>query len=545
MPYPHINGREKEMRTIEKILARREGKNVFLVGEAGVGKHPLIIYLAHEIASGRVYPELEGKRMVSLEMEELFEQHSDISSRKAIVAQILHEAEKAGNIILVIEDFDRYVSTGKDREDISDVFLHALAKGNIALIAAVTPQDFHQHIRPQAKLMQYFETVQILPLTPGQTLELLADILPVFESNRLLFTFQALSEVVKLTEQYLPDKVFPEKAIRLMEDITTNYQNTSEHTVVTPSIVQAIFEQKEQIPVRVTDTEAQKLLALDQILHTRVIGQNTAIEAIAAALKRARANITTKPNRPMGTFLFLGPTGVGKTETAKALADLFFGGEHHLLRINMNEYTMPEHVNQILGDLHTGTVGTFLPRVRELKHGVILLDEFEKAHPLVKQLFLSLLDEGYLTDAFGKTVSFLSTIIIATSNAGTEYIREHLHDHQALSQQAVLEYLQRQGIFSPELLNRFDSVVVFTPLSHEETQNILTLAIEKLAVKIKQQYGITLQLTPQTWEKLIKEGFSTDYGGRALYRAIQQIVENPLSEKALRGELKRGEVVRI
>jgi len=545
VPYGHVNGRTRELKSIEEVLMKRETRNVFLVGEPGVGKHPLLIYLSHEIAAGRVLPELEGKRMLSLEMEQLFEQESDVTTRKSTVAQILNEAGRAGNIILVIEDFDRYVSSGKDRDDMSDVFLHALGRGTISIIAAVTPEDFHQYIRPHTQLTKFFETVTMNPTTPEETLEIISDILPVFERNSITFTYQSLIEVIKLAEMYMPDKVFPEKAITIMEDVETYVRDTKPTQYVTPSIVQNVFEQKEGIPVHVSNDEAKKLLIVESLLHSRIIGQDKAINAISTSLKRARTNVATKHNRPMGSFLFLGPTGVGKTETAKALADLFFGGEHRLLRIDMNEYTSPQSVNEILGDPHTGNVGTFFPRVRELKYGVILLDEFEKADPQVKQLFLSLLDEGYLTDAFGKTLSFLTTIIIATSNAGTEYIREHVNNHDALSEEAVLEYLQKAAIFSPELLNRFDSVVVFTPLSQDQSDQILAMALTKLAEQIKEQYGVTFTLKPETKALLMKEGFSTDFGGRALFRAIQKLIENPLSEMALRGELERGKAVEI
>ncbi len=545
IPYGHVNGRTKELKAMEEILMKREARNAFLVGEPGVGKHPLLIYLAHQIASGHVYPDLEAKRLVSLEMEQLFEEESDVTSRKSTVAQILNEAGRAGNIILIIEDFDRYVSTGKDRDDMSDVFLHALSRGTISIIAAVSPEDFHQYIRPHAQLTKFFESVHINPTSPEETLEILINILPVFERHHITFTYQALAEVIKLGEMYIPDKVFPEKAITIMEDVETYVRNTPQLHFITPSFVQEVFEKKEGIPVHVSNTEADKLLKVEAILHSRVIGQDSAIAAVSTALKRSRTNVTTKHNRPMGSFLFLGPTGVGKTETAKALADLFFGGENRLLRVDMNEYTTPQSVNEILGDPHTGNVGTFFPRVRELKYGVVLLDEFEKADPQVKQLFLSLLDEGYLTDAFGKTVSFLTTIVIATSNAGTEYIREHIHNNDALSEQAVLEYLQTKGIFSPELLNRFDSVVVFTPLSPDQIETIMTMTLVKLAAQVKDQYGISLKINPQTKVKLLHDGFSSEFGGRALYRAVQRIIENPLSEKALRGELKRGEIVEI
>ncbi|MCX8008581.1 MAG: AAA family ATPase, partial [Patescibacteria group bacterium] len=492
-PIPYqMNARIKEMRMMEQILMKTHHNSIFLVGEPGVGKHPFLIFFAHEIAKGIVYPQLEGKRMLSFEMEKLFGQFSDTPTRKNTIATVLEEAQKAGNIILVIEDFDRYIATGQNRDDISDVFIHVLARGNISIIAAVTPESFHTYIRPNTQLTQYFEVLPIVPVNKEQTQDILIDMLPLIENNRIVFTYQSLREIVELCDTYIPEKVFPEKARDIIENVVSSLsvdQQSHQEFIVTPEIVRKIFTEKEGIPISITQGEAEKLLHLESLLHNRIVGQDTAMTTIAATLRRSRSDVAVRKKRPMGVFLFLGPTGVGKTETAKSLAEIFFGNTEKLVRLDMNEYVTPTSTQNILGDPQSGNVGVFLPHVRELKYGVILLDEFEKAHQLIKQVFLTIFDEGYIMDAFGKTVSFTNTILIATSNAGAELIRERLQNQQMISDEVIVEYIQTHGIYSPELLNRFDSIIVFRPLTIDHAREILRRAVKTLSARVYDTYG--------------------------------------------------------
>lgn len=564
-------GRKAEIEKIETTLSKHSDNSVFVMGEPGVGKHALITYLAHLVDEGRVYPTLESKRLLRLDLERVLH-GGDITSSKSTLTQLLDEAHDASNIILVIDEFDRYVSSREDRIDLTDVFLHQIADGRLQILAIVNPGAYEQYIRPNTQLSDAFEVVEVKEPDTAETLNIIEAIVPMFEVEGVFFSYPALKTLVTQAGRFIKETPNPEKSIDLLDAASTTGKLKSKGTrIITSEDIEKIVSDRIKMPITATKNERQTLLNLESLLHERVIAQDEAITAVSHALRRARTDVSARKNKPFGSFLFLGPTGVGKTETAKALAQMFFGSETRLTRFDMSEY-QGDSIARFLGDFRSGKEGVFASSVRQQPYTVVLLDEFEKADQSILNLFLAALDEGFITDAFGKKVFLTNTIIIATSNAGAQFIREYIQkaggargrDPDSAQQaegaastggkenagqdplkKALIEHILHEKIFSPELINRFDDTIVFHPLEQSHVQTILDLMIKNLNVKLKDQHDITVTVTPETRQKILTDGFSPEFGARQLARSVQKYIENPLSEKVLKEEVKRGEVISI
>ncbi len=539
-------GRAAEIEKIETILSKHSDNSVFVMGEPGVGKHALVTHLAHLVDEGRVYPNLESKRLVRLDLERVLH-GGDITASKSTLAQLFDEAQDAGNIVFVIDEFDRYVTSREDRIDLSDVFLHEIADGRLQILALVHPGAYEQYIRPNSQLADAFEIVEIKEPDSSETLRILQGILPMFERNGVFFSYTALRILVEQATRFIKDTPNPEKSIDLLDAAATAAkQQPAKNRTITVESIEKIISNRIKMPITTTKNEKQTLLQMEKLLHQRVIAQDEAITAVSQALRRARADVGNRKNKPFGSFLFLGPTGVGKTETAKALAQMFFGEEKRMVRFDMSEY-QGDSIARFLGDFKSGKEGVFASTVRQQPYTVVLLDEFEKADQTILNLFLAALDEGFVTDAFGKKVFLTNTIIIATSNAGATKIRELIKSSvrgKELKDQ-LIEHILHEKLFSPELINRFDDTIVFHPLEEAHVQTILDVMIKNLNSKLKDQHDITVTVTPETKQKILSEGFSSQFGARQLARSVQKHIENPLSEKVLKEEIKKGQTILI
>jgi ATP-dependent Clp protease ATP-binding subunit ClpC len=547
IPFAQFVGRDQELEAIERYLSQTTRNNVALIGGSGVGKHPLLISLAHQMKEGRVYPGIEGKRMLYLNLERILGADADTSQRKATLTSVLDEASAAGNIVLVIDEFDRFIAVGQDRIDVSDVFYHHLHGGRLHIVALLSPGAYHQYLQSNPTLADMFEIVEINPVNREEAMTILSTLLPTFEDGSVLVLYQGLRQLVDQTDRFMKNVPFPEKAITALDGIVTQMKSSGKSGPIGPDEVNAYIEGQTHIPIGVSGDEGQRLLTLEDTLKKQIIGQEEAVKAVATALRRVRADVSARKDKPIGSFLFLGPTGVGKTETAKAIARSFFGGTTHLIRFDMSEFKEDAAIQQFLGDFKSGKVGILARELTNHPYGVVLLDEFEKAHRDILNLFLTALDEGYVTDAFGKKVYLTNAIVIATSNAGAEFIRERVSagvSHGDL-QKDVVEYVQKEDIFTPELINRFDAVVVYHPLSEEDIQNIFSLSVAALSEEMYTKHGVRLSVTEETKKRVIAEGFNREFGGRALVRAIQRYIEDPLAQKILKKEVTRGGVAEI
>ena len=613
-----ISGREKEINRVIEILMRRSKNNPVLLGEPGVGKTAIAEGLAQRIADGEVPTELADKRIVSLDMGTLVAGTKYRGEFEDRVKKILREIKDAGDIILFVDEMHTMVGAGgaEGAIDASNIMKPALARGEIQLLGATTLDEYHKYIEKDAALERRFATVKVEEPSKDEAFEIISNLRAEYEEfHHVLISDEVIQAAINLSKRYIPDRFLPDKAIDVLDeaavrahlrdnqnnesqigqlrlqqkklkqkidfDLTTRHmddlvsaQKEYEHNQkqlkqyeeqandedrqkvkVTPEDVATIISEWTNVPVtQISKTESERLLNLEKTLHQRVIGQNEAISSIAKAIRRSRSGLAD-PHRPIGSFMFLGPTGVGKTELAKALAASVFGSEDSMIRIDMSEY-MEKFASSRLVGAPPGYVGhdeggQLTDKVRENPYSVVLLDEVEKAHPDIFNLLLQVLDDGFLTDSKGRKIDFRNTIIIMTSNLGATDLRDEKevgfgaatpeNEYRAMSQK-IHQRLKRT--FRPEFLNRIDDILVFHSLSKDELHQIVKLMAQKVIKRVAAQ-GVNLKITPAAIDTIAKKGYSPEYGARPLRRALQTEVEDRLSEALLLGELDSASQVTI
>jgi len=543
---------------IEKTLVRPRNNNVLLVGEPGVGRHTVLLNLTWAIQKLRLRA-LENKRVMMLDTIALSGTGQNLIEVKSNFEATLEEAQRAGNIILAIDQIDRIATPQDSRVDLSEVLNTVLKNNSLPIIGITTPDDFNKYIRPNGNMLKLFERIDLTEPTVEETINILiGKAVETFKKEGVNTRLDALIEIAQKSTRLVADRKQPEKSILLLEDTVSEAISRNAKTVDL-ALVDQILSQKTKTPVgKITENEAQKLKNLETILHKRIIGQDEAITEIASSMRRARAEIETG-TRPIGSFLFLGPTGVGKTETAKALAEAYFGSgsesfgaEDRMVRLDMTEYQGVDSLKRLIGDASTLTPGHLTNLIRENPYGLLLVDEFEKADKDVNNLFLQILDEGFLTDAFGKRVSFDNIIIIATSNAGAEFIREQVSKEsqtwtkpKEASQgptlsKILIEYVLKKGLFTPELINRFDGVIVYHPLTQDQIVAVTSLMLTRLANNLKDSKNITLEVTLELAKKVAETGFDPTLGARPIRRLIQDKIEDGIAKMIISNEVKSG-----
>ena len=544
--FPETIGHQKEVEAIERILASREINNVLVVGEPGIGKKAIIQGLAIKSALGQSLPEVNYKRVMALDIPSLLAQAASPEEAPVILDKILQETLAAGNVILTINDFHNFLKTEAQPGmiDISGVLSPYLPLPQCQIIGITTYDGLHRYIERKPEILEFFEKVEVSEISERETLIFLERLALIHEQKYKKFvSYPALREVISLATRYLPALPFPKKAVGLLDEVMV-YVASTKDKIVLPKHVAKIVSEKTQIPVgEIEVKEREILLNLENLIHQRIINQEEAVNEVSAALRRARAGVTARKG-PMGTFLFLGPTGVGKTETSKALTEIYFGAEERMIRMDMSEFQTVEDIPRLIGSAKEK--GLLTTQVRENPFSSILLDEIEKAHPNILNLFLQVLDEGFLTDGFGRKVDFKNSIIIATSNAGYQVILEALKKKTEWSEvkTKLLDYLFEKAIFRPEFINRFDAVVVFRPLTKENLLDIAELMLQKLKKNLAQK-DIEFIITEPLKEKIVELGYDPTFGARQMRRVIQDKVENVLASALLSGELKRGDRVEI
>jgi len=547
-----IYGRENETKELERALSKAESSNVILVGEQGVGKTTIVHQLAQKISQGAVGPALLHKHVWSLDTGRLTAGASELGAIEARLQTVLDEATRAGNIILFIDNIHNIMSSERAVGVInaSAILLPYLRGRGLQIIGDTTVEDYHDDIESNQEVAALFSKIEVRAPTKDEVIYVLVDSVPDYEYRYgVIFTYASVKDAIRLSDRYIHDKPFPAKALEVLDD-TAVAASQKGVKLITPELVSETISIKTNVPVgETTATEKEKLLNLESILHKRVIGQDEAIRSVASALRRARSGLS-RENKPVGTFLFIGPTGVGKTETAKALAEAYFGSEKRIIRLDMSEYQNQDSLSRLIGSPpgggQKGTQGALTKAIKDEPFSVVLLDEIEKSHPNILNVFLQVLDEGRLTDGTGKTVDFTNSMIIATSNAGAEDIRQFIRRNVPYEQfvKILIDSLQKRNIFRPEFLNRFDSVVVYRPLTMNELMKVVDIMIDRVAQGLSNR-NITLDVTPAAKQKLVQLGYSPEYGARQLGRTVQQKLEDPLAEKLLRDEIADNSVVRI
>ncbi len=538
-------GHKKEIKTVERILSRREMNNVLLIGEPGSGRKSIVYSLAEKSIFGDSLPDVSFKRVVELDMASLTVRIDDPEEVESVLDKIFQEAVSAGNIILVIDDFHNYVGQ-KVRPgvvDLSGIIAKYLHLPQFQIIALTDYQGLHRNIEKNSSILSLFEKVEVPELSKEKTLLLLEKTAPFLEKKYNLFiSYPAMREVISLSDRYFTSP-FPEKALDLLDEVAI-FVNSRKEKVVLPEHVAKIVTEKTEVPVgELKAGEKETLLDLEELIHRRIINQSEAVEEVSTALRRARSEVTVREG-PMGAFLFMGPTGVGKTETSKALAEVYFGSEKRMIRLDMSEFQNTDDIPRLIGS--PSIEGLLTTAVREDPFSLVLLDEVEKAHPNILNLFLQVLDEGHLTDGLGRKVDFRSTIIIATSNAGYKVILKAIKEKSKWEtvKKKLLDHLFEKNIFRPEFVNRFDAVVVFGPLSKQNLLDISELMLRNLKGNMEEK-GIDFEITETLKEKIVDLGYDPKFGAREMRRVIQNKVENSLASALLSGELKRGDRVKV
>ncbi|MCC6818720.1 MAG: ATP-dependent Clp protease ATP-binding subunit [Bacteroidia bacterium] len=615
-----IVGREKEIERVSQILSRRKKNNPILIGEPGVGKTAIAEGLALRIIQRKVSRVLFNKRVVTLDLASLVAGTKYRGQFEERMKAIMSELEKASDVILFIDEIHTIVGAGgaSGSLDASNMFKPALARGEVQCIGATTLDEYRQYIEKDGALERRFQMVMIEPASPEESIEILHNIKEKYEDHHhVTYTPEAIQACVKLSNRYITDRNLPDKAIDVMDEVgarvhITNInvpeeivdleaqieaiklekiavvksqkyeeaarlrdkeknlinmldaaklkweeETVSNRFVVSEENVAEVVAMMTGIPVkRIGQSEGKKLLTMEDDLKKRVIGQDKAIEKLSKAIQRTRAGLKD-PNKPIGSFIFLGPTGVGKTELAKALSEYMFDNNDALIRIDMSEFMEKFAVSRLVG-APPGYVGyeeggLLTEKVRRKPYAVVLFDEVEKAHPDVFNIMLQILDEGHITDSLGRKVDFRNTVIIMTSNIGSRQLKDFgtgvgfatsnkVTNSESESKQVIESALKK--FFSPEFLNRIDDVIVFNSLEKPDIIKILDIQINKMLKRIE-DLGYTVKLSDEAKEFIADHGFDIKFGARPLQRAMQKYLEDPLAEEILKGEIVEGTVVNV
>lgn len=530
---------------VEVALARTKASNVLVIGEAGVGKMDLLLEVDRRLRTGKAISAVAEQHMILLDTSRLFATHSNKQELEVTLLTLFSEASRAGNIIIVIENLSTFIreaeAMGVFIPELLDPFL---ATPDLHVIATDTPGAYHTYLEPLGAFARRFAEVLIDTPDLNSTTRVLQGVAEANEGRyQVLFTYSALVAITTAADRYIVEGVMPDKAIELLIDISTRASQAGV-ALINADYVYEIVSEKTGIPAGpIGTTERNLLLNLEDSLHERVIGQQRALDAIARTMRRARAGIQSS-DKPIGSFLFLGPTGVGKTETAKALAHVFFGSETKMHRIDMSEFSGGDAMSRLIGD---GTSsGVLSDMLREHPYSVLLLDEFEKANQSVHDIFLQILDEGVFTDARGDKVNARNTIIIATSNAGSQLILKTINQRQELAtlQSEIIDHIIKEGIYRPELINRFDSTIIFEPLQLEEQGQVAGLMLRGLYDRVKAQ-GYELVVNRDLMDILVEKGYNPQFGARPMQRVIQDVIEEKIAQLIIGGGTAKGSTIEL
>jgi len=521
--------REDEVRAIERALLKSENANILLVGAEGVGKHTILDGLAQRLAQGKTMPLLQNQRIVQLNMERILAEKPTYEEKVALLEELLTEASLAKNIIIVVNDFHKYVS-GNLVGDFSSVWEKFARRPLIRLLGITTPFYYEQLIFHHEKLPSLFDKIVVEEPSKQKALLILLEKAIIFERHyRTIITYEAVLRVIERCQYYITHIPFPEKAIGLLDDVCTRNE-----PLIKPELVDAVLQQKTKLPVGKLGSHLKhKLLNLEGILAKEIYGQNQVLSEIGKAIRRSY--LEERRKKPLVSLLFLGPTGVGKTETAKQLAQVFFQRPENLLRFDMSFYQNKENLDDLIGSYRRQTSGQLADAIREHPYSVLLIDEIEKAHKDILNVFLTLLDEGYLVDGFGERVDGKNLILIATSNAASKEVLSWVKQgkSQAALETLVRDYVIDNGIFSPEFLNRFDKTLVFAPLEIKTAYEIGYKVAHMVIEEYLEQKKIKLSVSPSQLREWVESVYKMENGAREIGRVIREKLADLAAEKLL------------
>jgi ATP-dependent Clp protease ATP-binding subunit ClpC len=529
------------VKSIEKALENNSSA-VVLIGTVGIGKTNNVYALAQRMLEGNTATNLKFHQIINLNATDITSRAQGPGDLESIMIQLVNEASHAGHIILFFDDAQSFFKSGPGSFDASQILLSIIQARVVPLILALDPNEYQKLKVSNQTLAGLMTPVVLQELPEASVMRVIEDISVGFESHyKVIVSYEAMREAYRLSGRYEQEEAYPGKAIKLLEQAI----NHADHEIVSRKSVQQAIEQTRGVRLgKVKPAETETLLNLEDKIHERMINQSHAVSVVSNSLRRARAGVTN-PKRPIGSFLFLGPTGVGKTELAKAIAATYFGSQESMIRLDMSEYQQSDDVKRLLS---TGEneASSLLMHIRQQPFAVVLLDEIEKSHPNVLNLLLQMLDEGQLTDLNGKAASFKDCVIIVTSNAGADIIRDRIDKGETLESfaPAFSEQLIASGQFKPELLNRFDETVLFRPLTLEELGKVVKLMVAEVNTTLTNQ-NISFELTDGAVSKIVSEGNDPKLGARPMRRMLQRAVEDTIAEMILRQQAKPGDHVII
>lgn len=544
---PLVN-RSKEMEMTIRILERSTKNNVLLIGEEGSGRDALVRGIARRVIRKKVPHLLFDKRVVKLNIGSIGTgTGSDGGILKNRIEKIMSEILRAGNVILYIPNIHELAKVQSFVSlDIISYLAPLFSQNAIQVIGSTTPEYYHEYIESRGEFASSFDSVKINELSVENSMKVLSMSVPLLErQNGVRISYRAVEEAIKQSKRFITDRLLPQKAIDVLAEAIVRARSTKGQALVTDNEVREVFSEKTGIPItEIGAVEAKTLLGLEEKIHAQVIGQSQAVNDVSAAIRRARINIGEK-ERPIAVFLFMGPTGVGKTELAKTLASVYFKSRKRMVRIDMSEFATPYDLERLLGNANNSVEGLLTEPIKRNPFSLILLDEFEKAHPAIWDIFLQIFDDGRVTDGSGKLVNFTNTIIIATSNVGSRLIISGMEQGHTAS--SIKDSLRKEllNIFKPEFLNRFDDIVIFNALSQEEVRQITLLEMKRLNKRLEEEQGITVELTPQALDRLASIGYSPEFGARFLKRTIREKIEDAIIIGILKQKYPRGSHVMI
>lgn len=550
-----ITGREKEFKMLLEGLIRAENNNVLLVGDIGSGKENLVRAFAWHSFEGNLGRLFDDRTVLELMPGSFMAGASNRNDIETRLQNIISEISHAGNVVLYIPEFQNLMGASSYNLDISGALLPYLQSGDLPVIAAMTTGSYKTYM-DRNSLKQVF-TVIVLNEPDKNTAKVMVmdKTHEIEEKNKVILSYRSIASAVELAERFYQDQILPGSAVSLLQSVANKvalsnvpkFEHSRRKIVLEEQVVKHIEETLHVAISMPGQKEIDTLLHLEEKLHERVISQNEAIVSLSEAMRRIRSGMSTS-QRPV-SFLFLGPTGVGKTETAKTLSELYFGGEKKMIRLDMSEYTDEIGLRRLLGSPpgQGDERGELTDKIKDAPASLVLLDEFEKAHPKIHDLFLQVLDDGRLTDNKGITVSFRNAMIIATSNAGSEFIREEIEKGAQIDKvfhKRLLDQLMANKLFKPELLNRFDDVIIFKPLGQAEVKQVVGLMLKKITMDLDKQ-DIKISFDDAVIEKIVQEGYDQEFGARPLRRYIQDNIEDQIAKRKLTGEIARGKTVNI
>lgn len=543
--FHHLIGRKNSVDRIQRNL--ESGNSVVLMGEPGVGKKTVVLEFAKRAMYGELGHELSYRRIVELDLNFLSSESSDLNQKKQNLSDILSESSNAGNIILVVRDLHRYTNSSVEGLDFTDIFEKYLEKRKLLLIALSSKVEYERFIEPNIRLRKFLETVEVLEPTLEEAMEIAIEAAENWEKIENIFiSVPALRKLLNSSDKYITDTPFPEKVLEMLDAAVSYHNQNGNSKILGVKEAEIVISERTGVPQEaLSDDRKKKLANLEEIIKERLVDQDEAVDLIAKII-RSKASGVVNNNRPIGSFLFLGPTGVGKTETAKVLAKVYFGSEKNIIRFDMSEYSSREGLERLIGSQFNNQPGSLTTAIRERPASLLLLDEIEKASPQIFNLFLALLDEGKITDAFGKTVNASNLFVIATSNAGANYIRELVNSNDLSDlQKKVTDKVMKDGLFSPEFINRFDGVVVYKPLSISAIESIVKIMIKELVMGLKLNKNIEINFSEDAIKKLVKDGYEPEFGARPMRRLLDLEIGDLIGKKLLSGELKSGDKAQI